>query len=145
MRVVVKARGFIEGSKELRDAAREYPDRVETELQKFGDEHVAWLKEKILSYGLDLAPKQRDNGEPPLVDSHKYVDGYKARAEGKRVTIVSEGMNDHMPNVELADVLEYGSGSEIPARPHLRPLGMQIEKDLPKLGMKITRSLLKGG
>lgn len=141
--ITIRLIGFAEGQKMFHDSARRYNKVVTQSLQEYGDDAVKWLKRNILGDDLGLAPKKRDNGEPPLVDSHKYAEGFKATVTGSEMGIRSEGDNDFMPNEDLTDLLEYGFG-EVPARPHIRPLFNYMKSKAPKVGERIFNRLFNG-
>lgn len=141
--ITIRLKGFERGSKELKAASRNFKTVVATELRAFSQEAVDKLKSLVLNNELGLPAKRRPNGEPPLVDSRKYIYSYRVVMAGNKATIQPTGMNDNMSNAELADILEFGDG-KIPARPHLRPLGLWVEQQLPKLGERIAHVLLRG-
>lgn len=141
----VKLHGFVEGEAELRSMKRRFRPVVSKHLKKFGDEQVAWLKLKVLTGGLGLPPKRRHDGKPPLFDSGKYINGYVADVEGMKLQILATGRNDHMLNEDLAELLEFGfttkEGIYHAPLPHIRPMLVHMESQIPKLGKEIADEL----
>jgi hypothetical protein len=141
MKVTIKLQGFNEGLAEIRRARDRFPVVLKEELQKFGNEAVEHLKKTTWADGWGLPPKRHPNGKPPLIDSEKYINGYLAVVEGSSLGIYSQGMNDHMSNNDLAELLEYGNGMNLPPKPHLRPLFAWMEGRADVLGKRIFHGI----
>lgn len=144
MKVTVRLTNFKEGAALLKAGSRRFKSVVKDELRVFSEEAVQRLKEMVLNNELNLPPKRRPDGKPPLYDSGKYISSYKVEMTGNVSSIGPTGLNDNMSNEELANILEFGDGMGIPPRPHLRPLGLWIERKLPTLAERIVRNVLSG-
>lgn len=140
MKVEIKLTGFEKGAASFRRASRRFSEVLEKELQRFGDESVAYLKEAVSANLFDLPPKASGRGIP-LIDSGKYISGYIAVVDGRTLGIYSQGMNDHMTNADLGELLEYGNGAELPPRPHLRPLWQHMQQRSNVLGERVYHGL----
>lgn len=143
MTITVTLKGFDATAEFFDKAAKRYPKIVSKELQTFGDETVETLKEDLLSNGFNLPPKKHPNGEPPLIDSKKYMNGYSATVQGRSMEISSKDMNDHMSNVDLGELLEYGNGTLAP-RPHIRPTEAKMMAREAVLAERISDELFGG-
>lgn len=126
MRLEFSTKGIAEMLEVVRIARSRYSRVLKEEAQRFGDEEAERLKAQLWANGFGVPPKAREDGKPPLIDSAKYVNGYIAVVQGTTLSLFSQGMNDHMSNEALGEVLEYGSFPS-PPRPHLRPFALQME------------------
>jgi len=142
MKMQVRLYGFDPAKDTFTLAAKNADVVINKELIVFSDEAVQQLRKWVLGNMLNLAPKRRPDGNPPLVHTHNYIDSYRANVTGTLTRIGPTGMNAHMSNEELAEKLEHGDGN-IPARPHIRPWEVWIERRLPILGERIQRGLFR--
>lgn len=140
IKLVVKASGFKEGAEDFKKMASEFDAVASKELHQFSLDSIKEMQRALWAREYNLAEKARSNGKPPLIDSEKYINSYQAETNGLETGIGPTGMNDNMSNEDLAELLEYGDSTHV-ARPHLRPLGMWVEKQLPKLGERIINGL----
>lgn len=141
-KIVLKTSGFKEGEAELRKMVRTFKPAIRLELAIFAQEGVDKLKELVYGNQLKLPPKKRPNGKPPLLDSEKYIKSFKVSyGPGLSAGFGPTGENDNMSNEALGELLEYGN-AQIPARPHIRPLGIWIERRLYVLAERIAKRLV---
>lgn len=143
MKIGVRLQGFDEEAALFSTAARRYGSVLAEQLQIFGDETVDQLQLDMESNAFNLPPKAHDNGKPPLIDSEKYEKGYSATVRDRSMEISSKGMNDHMSNVEVGELLEYGNGS-LAAKPHLRPTEEKMMNRSYVLVERIFHELFRG-
>lgn len=144
LKIKIGAGDFKRLEGDIRSTSGRFASVVHEELKGFCEDRIKDLKRDIWSNEYNLPPKWRDNGKPPLIDSEKYINSYQANVKGTEASIGATGMNDHMSNEELGELLEYGLAGEngFPARPHLRPWEAQVESKLPLLGKRIRDGLL---
>jgi hypothetical protein len=141
--IKVSISGFSEGIEKIQEARLRLPKVVGEQLQVFGNEGIIWLKKRVYANTLGLAPKRRDDGKPPLIDTGVYIESYEVIIESDfTMGIMASGMNTVMSNQALAELLEFGWG-EVPARPHLRPLVAYMLSRTGVLGARIVRELFK--
>jgi hypothetical protein len=139
IRIRCKMKGFSEGRALLRSASKRLEKAATPILQKFGDDAVEKLKAD--AYAGAFKPDKKRGKGPTLVDTTTYIESYHARAEKISVRIDAEGFNEFISNSALAELLEYGYG-DVQARPHLRPLGLWIEKEMPeRVGKRLAYEL----
>lgn len=144
--ITVKLTGFDEGIALFRKASKDFNRVAEEELLRFGKEAVVYLQDRARNNMFGLPPKKRNNGQPPLIDSAKYINGYVALIEKGTLVIFSEGTNDHMTNQALGELLEWGNASlNLPARPHIRPTAVWMRQRTPVLGRRIFDALFGSG
>ena len=141
MGIVVKVQGFDEGKAVFKQAASSFDGVVTEQLHTFGLEAIDKLKEWIYSGELNLTPKRRHDGNPVLVKTGTYLESFTSIAVKNELAIAPLGMNENMTNEELGEILEYGT-DQIAARPHIRPLNLWTEKQLPVLAEKIVLGIL---
>lgn len=144
MKITVKASGFKEGQELFKLAASRFPAARDKELRALGEKSITHLVRTIKQGELNLAPKAHSDGNPPLVKTGVYCESFEAEVKGGELTIASQGMNANMSNEDLGELLEYGTDT-MPARPHVRPLNLWVEKQLPAVGERIVNGLLGRG
>ena len=138
----VRIEGFKEGQAMFTKAGRLCGPIINEELVTFSKEAIAKLKDLIYNAELRLRPKERSDGNPPLVHTGRYVESYVYAVKDGGANLGPTGMNENMSNEDLGDLLEFGTKT-MPARPHLRPLGVWVDRQLPLVGERIVNALLK--
>ncbi len=83
------------------------------------------VKDRFTKAAMSGGYGQAKKGNPALYDSGKYVNSWQVQRQDGGVTLGPTGMNDHMSNEALGELLEWGSGS-VAAIPHLRPLQLYV-------------------
>lgn len=140
VKVSVNARQLDDGTDYYRKLSRGIKRGIDKALQELGDHCVEKLKTEAEA-GAYGPPKVRGSG-PPLIKTHNYISSFRATVKGGLLSIGPTGMNERMSNEALGELLEYGSGG-IPARPHMRPMTLYIERIAAEfLGPRILRLVL---
>lgn len=121
---MISMRVEVEGAEDILKKLLAMPakaDRaVEVALSETAKAVVGRFQRMILNNEV-RPPKKRGRG-PTLYDEGRYVQSFRAFRTGKGLLKFRfVGMNRHMGNAALADLLEYGT-KKVPARPHLRKL-----------------------
>jgi hypothetical protein len=139
--IKVTLNGFKQGQEFFKRITENFGPVVGAELKTWTQENVDWMKEKVLGDDMGLAPKKRDDGKPPLIDTENYINSYMVFPQGFfSIGILSVGMNTFMSNEDLAEILEYGWKNG-PARPHLRPMIVYMRNRANVLGERIVTRL----
>lgn len=138
MKIVVDASDFRRGAGEFKDSASRYDSVLDKHLKALGDAAVTKLK--MDAYAGAFGRNRR--GGPALIKTGVYINSYTSEVKSGVLGIGPTGMNAHMSNAALADILEYGNGS-IRAYPHLRPLAEWIAtKGVNDFGKAFAEDLL---
>jgi len=131
VKIRVRTRGFKEGQARFGRAVSAFGDIVGASLQAFGQRQVDDFKTEVKAGAFG-----RTKGHPKLYDVGTYIESWTSRSEGVFLTIGPEGMNRHMSNYDLGEMLEYG-WKGAPAIPHQRRFEIQVVAKLPELGKEI--------
>ena len=128
---------------DLKEAQKRLKEAKKEGLQKLGDTMVERLHDRIVSDRI-LPSKLVPDGHPTLVKEEVYADCFVAAATDKVLDITAEGMNEHMSNEQLSELLEYGDKRQA-ARPHLRLEGAWAEENGAAVVGQVIGDKLFGG